>query len=399
VIEAKTVAPLARLGDRSLFPTLDCVAYLNHAAISPLSTAVMNAVREAMQQSARDGVGAFMVHLEQRDRLKAKLAKLINARMDELAFVANTTTGVIDVALSLPWEPRDRVVIVGGEFPANVTPWQRATELFDLQLESMPALTRRDDEAQWLARLERVVDGARLLAVSAVQFQTGYCLPLVEIGARCRAHQCELFVDAIQALGIVDIDVDRDSVDYLSAGSHKWLMGPEGIAVLYVRDHCAARLRPHLAGWLSHEDALAFLFEGEGKLRYDRDFKRCAALFEQGIPNSIGAVALEASLDLIKAIETPAIHRHVNAYNDRLETALATLGFNSLRAPAHERRSGILSVTAPDGVDIVDLHRRIEAGGVRCSIPDGRLRFAPHWPNNFDEIPGVVEIIEHALGG
>ncbi len=106
----------------------------------------------------------------------------------------------------------------------------------------------------------------RLVAVSAVQFQTGLSMPLAEIGALCRAHGAELCVDAVQAVGVVPMDVEALGLDYLACGAHKWLLGLEATGFLYVRRERQPSLRPALAGWLSHEDAVSFLLEGPGKL-------------------------------------------------------------------------------------------------------------------------------------
>lgn len=382
-----------RLGDRTLFPALRPHAYLNHAAISPPSRLVTHAVTRAMSEQAQRGVDVFLDHIEQRGRLKDKLARFIGGRKEDIAFVANTTTGVIDIALSLPWRAGDRVLVVDREFPANVTPWQRAAQMFDLVIEALPAPDPAEPEQGWLAKFEQYVVGARLVAVSAVQFQTGLRMPLQEMGRLCKLHGCELFVDAIQGLGLVDIDVARDGIHYLCAGSHKWLMGPEGVAVLYVQEACARRLKPHLAGWLSHDDALSFLFEGKGNLRYDRDFKRSAELFEQGMPNTLGCVGLEASLDAIISLGTAAIREHVSAYLDALENGLVERGYRSMRARERHRQSGILSVAPPDDRSAIDLQLQLQAAGISCSTPDGLLRFAPHWPNHLREVAAVCAAI------
>src|SRR5687767_2632670 len=128
----------ARLGDRSLFPTLEPAAYLNHAAIAPHSLAVQRAVQAVTADYARHGSGAFITWHAERLRLRGLLAQLLGAAAEDIALVANTTRGVTDVAMCLPWRPGDRVVLFEGEFPANVTPWQRAAELFGLELEFLP---------------------------------------------------------------------------------------------------------------------------------------------------------------------------------------------------------------------------------------------------------------------
>lgn len=381
----------ARLGDRSLFPDLESVAYLNHAAISPLSRPVRTAIAAVADDLGRRGSNAFLTWHAERQRLRGLLARLIGSSPDDLALVANTTRGVSDIALCFPWRPGDRVLLFTDEFPAVVTPWQQVADLFQLEIEFLPAHDRLHHLRDALRR------PARLVALSAVQFQTGARAPLTELAALCHEHGAELFVDAIQALGVCPLDVGASGIDYLSAGSHKWMMGGDGIACLYVRPDRVAALRPHVAGWLSHEDGLGFLFAGAGHLRHDRKIRQRIDFVEGGAFNTVGAVALAASLDLILGLGVPAIYAHVQSYLDELEAGLRELGFTSLRSAEPDERSGILAVLPPHPVDLIDLHHRISDHGITCSTPDGQLRFAPHWPNPHAEIPGVLAAVAAAL--
>jgi selenocysteine lyase/cysteine desulfurase len=386
----------ARLGDRSLFPDLEAFAYLNHAAISPPSTEVRRAVDTLLADYARRGVAAFGGWRDQRERLRARLARLIGASPDDLAFVSSTTRSVVDVALCFPWKPSDRVLCLRGEFPTNVTPWQRAAETFDLELVFLDASDFATDAG--LAKLDAELErGLTLVAVSAVQFQTGLRMPVEAIARRCRAAGAQVFVDAIQAVGAVPVDVRAWGVDYLGCGSHKWLMGLEGAGFVYVRPERAPELVPRVAGWLSHEEPLSFLFEGEGNLRYDRPIRADPTFLESGAINGAGFAALEASVALIEGIGADAIFAHVSRYHDALEPALVERGFDSERSPDPSRRSGILALRPPRDVDLPALWRALNGRGVACTIPDGRLRFAPHWPNALDEVPGVIEALDESL--
>lgn len=388
----------ARLGSRELFAELAIDVYANHAGISPASLPVRGAVVALLDDYMRRGAGAYGAWQEQRMRLRGKLAELIGAEAADLGFIPNTTTGVVDVALCFPWRAGDRVLVFEGEFPANVTPWQRAAELFGLELVMLPLRDYERSSEEGLARLgAELARGARLVAVSAVQFQSGLVMPIGAMARLCHAHGAELFVDAVQAVGIVPLDVRTLDVDYLACGSHKWLMGLEGGGFLYVKPSRADKLRPAVAGWLSHESALRFLFEGPGHLRYDRPILQRASLVEAGNCNAASLAALEASVDLITSLGVSPIHAHVNAWHDLLEPELTARGFTSLRAAEPERRSGTLSVLPPRGRSVVGLQRALDRRGVACALPDGVLRFAPHWPNSLDEVPRVARAIDSAL--
>lgn len=388
---------IPHLGDRSLFPDLAPRAYLAHAALSPASLPVRRALLAAVTDTARRGAGYFPDSLAQRERLRRKLSQLINAGGDEVALTMNTSQGVTDVALCLPWREGDRVVCLRGEFPANVTPWQRAAALFGLTLTYVDADAFRADPTRAWEELDRAIEpGVRLLAVSAVQFQTGHRMPLRALSERVHARGGELFVDGIQALGATPLDVRAEGVDYLACGSHKFLMGVEGVGVVYARRELARGLRPHVAGWLGHHESFDFLSQGAGRLRYDKPLRDDAGVFEQGTFNAVGCAALEAAVDLILALGVDAIHQHVNRYLDALEPALTTRGFASVRAAAQADRSCILSARPPWGA-VSAWAKSLAAQGVVASTPDGYLRFAPHWPNAPREVAWVADALDAAM--
>jgi len=386
-----------KLGDRSLFPSLEGAAYLAHAAISPLSEPVCARIADVTRDYSRGGMAGFLRWAPRLREVRRDLASLISAEPDEIAFVANTTQGVIDVAFGVPWREGDRVVLFEGEFPANVTPWQRAAEEFRLDLIWLPLSPFHRSAGEGLAELERALErGVRVVAVSAVQYKTGLRMPLAEMAALCHEYDAEIFVDAIQALGATPVDVSW-GIDYLSSGSHKHLMGAEGAGFLYVADRCAASLRPRLAGWLGHEDPVAFLTGDEPQLRYDNPLKLGAQALEIGTSNVMGLAGLGVSLELLSRLGVPAIHSHVQVYLDRLEIGLAERGFESRRSNDPSLRSTLLAVAVPSDVRLSKLAAALRDRGVICNTPDGLMRFAPHWPNSHDEVPVVLHAVDEAL--
>jgi cysteine desulfurase/selenocysteine lyase len=387
----------ANLGDRALFPSLEGTAYLAHAAISPLSAPVCKRIAEVTADYARGGMAGFVRWAPRLRKVRQDLASLILAKPNEVAFVSNTTQGVIDIAFGVSWRKGDRVVLFDGEFPANVTPWQQAAEEFALELVwlSLDPFHRSIDEG--LHELERALRrGIRVVAVSAVQYKTGLRMPLAEMAALCHRYDAEIFVDAIQALGATPVDVSW-GIDYLSSGSHKHLMGAEGAGFLYVAQRCAAALRPRLAGWLGHEDPVAFLRGDEPQLRYDNPLQVGARALEIGTSNVIGLAGLGASLELLSDFGAQAIHSHLQGYLDALESGLVERGFTSYRAQVPALRSTLLSVSVPDDVRLTKLAAGLRDKGVICNTPDGLMRFAPHWPNSYDEVPAVLRAIDQTL--
>ncbi|MGB5810920.1 MAG: aminotransferase class V-fold PLP-dependent enzyme, partial [Polyangiales bacterium] len=238
--------------------------------------------------------------------------------------------------------------------------------------------------------------GLRLVAVSAVQYKTGLRMPIQSMAELCHRYDAELFVDAIQAVGATPVDVTW-GIDYLSSGSHKHLMGPEGAGFLYVSERCAEACHPRLAGWLSHQDAVDFLVGDEAVLRYDKPLNAGAGAFEIGTLNALGLCALGASVDLLREFDLGEVHRHVNGYLDSLEVGLVERGFESFRTAAPEGRSTLLSVRTPDDAPPTRLAAALSRRGVVCNTPDGLVRFAPHWPNHLGEVPDVLASVDAAL--
>lgn len=392
--------PLVQLGSRARFVALQPVAYLNHAAISPPSRPVTATARAVLADYETRGLHAFFDWMAQRERLRQTLASFIGAASaDEIGFCANTTAAIRSVALCRPWKAGERIVVLRGEFPANVTPWQRAAELFDLELVWLDVDDFGHEAAgRGLSRLRDVLQqGAALVAVSAVQFSTGLTMPIGPMAALCHAHGAEICVDAIQACGAAPIDVHAWDVDYLACGSHKWLMGLEGAAMLWARPQCSAVMKPHLAGWLSHEEPIGFLVEGAGHLRYDRPIRSRPDFLEGGATNAVGLAAWETAVDMLDSLGPAAIATHVQGYHDALEPGLLSRGFTSLREPDAAGRSAILSVLPPDGVDVIALSAALAERAVSVSTPDGKLRFSPHWPNATTEVPLVLDAIDDAI--
>lgn len=386
------------LGDRSLYPELKAQAYLAYAATAPASLLVQAAVGRVLASYAEQGTTAIFTWIEQRERLRAKLGQLLGTPASNIALTSGTTRGISDLALSIDWRAGERILLFSGEFPANVSPWQRAAELFGLELSFLDLSRAIEDVGGLLAQLEQqLARGARLVAVSAVQFQTGLRMPLAEIASLCQRYGAELCVDGIQACGVVPLDVESLGIDYLVCGAHKWLLGLEGAGFVYARPERARALLPRTAGWLSHEDGTLFLFAGQGKLRYDRPLKPTLQMLEGGSSSTVGFAALEAAIDPILELQPATIYEHVNRYHDRLEPELIARGFRSLRAAAPERRSGILALEPPDGIRAQELVAELRSHGVVASMPDGLLRFAPHFPSSSAEIPGVSSAVDAAL--
>jgi cysteine desulfurase / selenocysteine lyase len=388
------------LGSRALFPDLEARAYLAHAAVSPLSRPVQEAVAELLRSYGRGGLATSIAQAEVRERLRKNLGALLGAPPEQIGLVQSTSWAATIVARSLGLGQGQRVLGFRGEFPANVLPFKHAAEEAGAGLELLPLAPFERSTEEGLALLEAELARApvRLVAVSAVQFQTGFAMPVGDIARVCHRHGAELFVDVIQGLGALPFDALALDVDYAAASGHKFLMGPEGTGFLYAHPRALARLTRGFAGWNTVEQAFRFLMDGPGHLVYDAAPLARTAFVEQGAQNALGHAALLASTSILLTLGVPAIAAHVGAYLDALEAGLVARGCTSVRSPRLEARSASLCVRLPaDAPSLREVAQHLAGSGIAVSTPDGHLRFAPHFSNALDEVPAVLAAFDGAL--
>ncbi len=381
----------AEIGSRRLFPNLESAAYLSFAGISPTSTAVRDASHAVLDEFARKGLPAFGEQVEVADAARASFAKLIGCRAEDLACQPNTSQGVITVARGLSFRAGDRVLVFRGEFPTNVIPWLAVARDLGLEVVTVDLADFERSTAEGLEKVQsELARGVALVAVSAVQFHTGLCMPLDELGALCRRHDTLLFVDAVQAVGATPIDVRRSGIHFLACGSHKWLNGPLGAGFLYVAPEVADRVEPKLAGWMSLEEPLAFLFPGGPPVPFDEPLGRAPRALETGVLNLPGFGGLCAATEILRKLGPAQIHAHVNRYLDILEDAALALGYTSARSTDPAARSTILALRPPERRTLGEVADALNARRITVSAPGGWLRFAPHWPNPLAEADEVA---------
>lgn len=382
------------LGRRDLFPHLEFQAYLSHCSVSPLSTPVLQAMERAHLGAAQRGQDALYEWLATEQALKQALARLLGTSASQLALITNVTSAVQAVSHAVRWKAGERILLFRGEFPTNVLPWVKAAEIYDLEVTFMATDDFR--QAQALEKLERRLrSGVRLVAVSAVQFQTGLRMPIEEIAELCRSYDTLLFVDGIQTLGVVPFSVE--GIDFVAGGSHKWMMGPLGAGFLYLAPERVQDLEPRLVGWLSHQDPIDFL-EHPDLLEYDKPLRKEASVFECGSRNHPGYAGLLAATEILLELGVERIFAHVSGYLDLLEEKALESGYPSVRSPVASGKSGILSLGPFAGERAAQVVEALKQAGIRAGCPDGYVRFGPHFCNSYDEIDRVAEVLRDLSG-
>lgn len=362
---------------QSQFPVTKSLIYLNHAAVAPLC----RPAAEAMQWLAEDALNNGSFHYPDWEKcyeeFRVSAARLIGAHRDEIAIVKNTSEGIATVALGLDWKAGDRVVAFREEFPANYFPWLR--------------LEARGVEITWLSatdsldQIETAVRGAKLLAISFVQYLSGYRANLEAIGDICNRHGCFFFVDAIQGLGVIPLDVERCKIDALSADGHKWMLGPEGCGVLYIRKSWQDRIEPIEFGW-TNIDNFSDYSNREMKLRPD------AGRYECGTLNTISIYGLRAAIDFLLEVGVERIGPDVIAAADRLATAAVEKGYEVLGARTPETAAGIVSIRKP-GTDYRVTMGELRKRNITAAPRQGWVRLSPHFYISPEAIENTIDVL------
>jgi selenocysteine lyase/cysteine desulfurase len=370
---------------RQQMPIARRLAYLDHAATSPLSGSASDALQAWSRQAAEWGDTVWPEWEKRANQVRQTAAGLIGAAAEEVALVPNTTAGINLVAEGFPWRQGDNVVTLANEFPSNQYPW--------LNLADRGVEARRVPVEDGRVDLERIADACdartRIISVSWIGYATGWRMDLDALVALAHARGALVFLDAIQGLGVFPIHVQRLGLDFLAADGHKWLLGPEGAGIFYVRREHLTRLRPLSVGWNSVVGAHDFG-------RIDLDLRPDAARYEGGSRNMAGLAALGASLDLLAGLglgpDHSALADRVLELTDDAAAGLEAIGavVKSCREPA--RRSGILVFELP-GRDPVEVRRRCLQAGVVLSVRGGNLRISPHAYNDDDDLGRLLDVL------
>ncbi len=353
--------------------------YLNHAAVAPWPQRAAQAVARFAAQNAHEGARHYPQWLQVEKRLRERLAGLIGAAAPDIALLKNTSEAISVVAFGFPWRAGDNVVLAAEEFPSNRIPWQALARLgVECRLACRTGVV--DPEA---ALLDLLDGRTRLLSVSSVQYGNGLRMDLERLGAACRARGVALCVDAIQSLGALPFDVTAVQADFVMADGHKWMLGPEGLALLWVRPAWRERLALHQYGW--HMTRQPGDFDA-----VDWQPAHDARRFECGSPNLLGAHGLEASLSLLEDYGMVQVRDAVLARTAYLMQRIAGAPDLELLSDSRpERRSGIVTFRHRQ-VPNAELHARLTAAGVVCAQRGGGVRLSPHFYTPFEALEAAL---------
>ncbi|MCR9115735.1 MAG: aminotransferase class V-fold PLP-dependent enzyme [bacterium] len=371
-------------GFRQQMPVAEKWAYLDHAAVGPLTSPTQEAISKWLETAVNDGDVYWPEWSAMVERTRRTAAELIGADYEEIALMPNTTAGITLVAEGCPWSEGDNVVIPANEFPSNAYPW--------MNLASRGVETRRvavDDGVLDLDRLFAACDeNTRLISVSWIGYATGYRIDLAELVERAHQRSILVFVDAIQGLGVFPINVKRIPIDFLAADGHKWMLGPEGAGMFFTQRANLNWLRPIGVGWNSVQQKYDFD-------HIDLNLNDEASRYEGGSQNMVGMHGFGASLKLLQDYglepDAPVLADRVREITDYACERLTAAGGDIHSHRDGDHWSGIVSFSWPGEPQAV--RKSCIDRGVVLSCRGGRLRLAAHAYNDTADVDRLMDAL------
>lgn len=366
---------------RNEMPVTRRWAYFDHAAVAPISASAQRIMGEWAADVADNGEINEPRWMHRVEEVRHNFGRLLNADPLDIAFIKNTSEGINFVAEGYPWRPGDNVITAVEEYPSNLYPWMNlAPRGVEVRLVAGrgPRIAVDDIRKRMDAR-------TRLVSLSFVEFSSGYRNDLDAVGTLCRERDVHFFVDAIQGLGVLPLDVQRTPVDFLAADGHKWLLGPQGAGVFYVRRELLDVLHPVSVGWNSVVDCHNFS-------HIDFRLKPHAGRWESGTLNMPGILGLGASLELLLEMGLGAVTERLMELTDYLCDRAQEIGIDVFSSRWAAEKSGIVSLIVLDR-DLQQLKRRCRDAGIIVNHRAGRLRVSPHCYNNQEEIDRLIDLL------
>lgn len=360
--------------------------YFDHASTGPIPARARHAMAGFAVKRAEPFRLTKSDYFPVLKRARERAAQLIGASPANIALMTNTTHGVNLAARALPYGAGDIILSTQGEFPANVYPWMAAARARGAEYRLLPLSGELPDEGALMRAIE-TDPRVRVVALSWVSYWSGHRFDLSAIGAACRARGIWFFVDAIQGVGPLALDVVDAKVDILACGAQKWLCSPWGTGFTYVRNDLVTRLEPAEVGWMAQpaSDDFAHFLE------YDPTLHADARRFEVMTLDFVNFLGMSESLGLLLELGPVAVAAHVRSLGDRaVAFAESTLRVALVTPRDPGRRAGVFAFRT---ADVGAASARLRSARVSHSVREGCIRLAPHFYNTIAEIDRVLELL------
>ena len=370
------------------FPLHQDLIYLNHAAVAPWPARTLAAVNQFAKENVEYGARNYPSWLTTENKLRERLRKFINApSVDDIALLKNTSEALSVIAYGIDWKPGDNLIISDQEFPSNRIVWESLSRFgVEVKVATLSASDSPED-----AIIHLIDNRTRLISISSVQYATGLRMDCAVLGEACQQRDLLFCIDAIQSIGAGPFDVQAYHADFVVADGHKWMLGPEGLALFYTSPKARKLLSIQQFGW--------HMVKNRGD--YDRlswEPADNAQRFECGSPNMLGAHALNASLSLLEEVGSKEVARRIDEKVDYLINQLQQLPEIHLISDLRpERRSGIVTFKH-SSIAAQQLHQQLLAANIVCACRGGGIRFSPHFYTSTDKLSTAIDFIRRICG-
>ena len=368
---------------RALFPVTERAIYLNHAAVSAPPVPTINAVQSQLADVSQNGSVNFRNWIAVKENARQIVARMLGALPEQVAFTRNTSDGLSTVANGLGWRPGDNLVTFRNEFPSNIYPWLRVRDALGVEVRMCEERNGRIDLDELIGLID---DKTRIVALSQIQFASGFRADLTRIGRAARSHDALLVVDVVQALGVVPIDVQSELVDVAAAACHKWLLTPEGVGLLYLSERARERIQPTLVGWTSVPNP-------EDYSNFEQGWNKGTLAWETGTGPIALIHGLEASLKLLHDVGIPHIQAYLETLTDHLCERLRDTQYEIVSSRRAGEKSQIVCIRHTGGLSSMDLYTHLKKRNIITAPRGDRLRISPHLYNTTEEMDELVNAL------
>ncbi len=366
---------------RALFPVTENYIYLNSAAVAPVPTTTIEAVLSQLRDVSENGSTNFLEWVATKNRAREIVAKMLKVRAEQIAFLRNTSDGFSTVASGLKWRKGDNIVSFAREFPANFYAWRRLRDAFGVELRLCPEREGRIDLDELIGLID---ENTKLVSISAVQYDSGFRACLEKIGEAARKVDALFAVDIIQALGTMPFDLEAQKVDVAAGASHKWLCSPEGCGILYLSERARERVEPTLVGWISVDDPWNFE-------EVEQTWKSSALAWESGTGSASLFYGLEKSAKLLFETGAEKIESYLEELTDYLCELVAGKNYEIVSSRMPGEKSQIVCLKHQNGFTSAEIAKHLENEKIIVSPRGERIRIAPHFFNNREDIERLIE--------
>lgn len=368
------------------FPNANNVCYLNTGSEGLLPLRALRALQETAEMKQKPQMLGDSQYFEMPERCRALVAQMIHCAAEDIALIPSTSYGMSMMAHSLPLKSGDEVVIVEQDFPSNNFAWEPLRER-GIKIRTVPF---RADTDQTARVLESLIPPARVLSLSVVHFFTGFRYDLKLISETCRQNNIFLIVDAIQAAGTIEMNLQETHVDALCAAAHKWQLSPSGTGFLYVHKDFRSRLTSPVSGWMHNKNATRF--QETDMFTYEP--ASSTRSYELGTAPIILLAAYEQSLQVLLESRISYIEEHNIRLADKMKAFFRELGW---KQPVTPIPSPFCSVCPAEQYNATDILRALAEREVFVAVRANHLRMTPHLYNTDQHIDRFCEELKSVI--